>query len=156
VPKRSRKTSVATEIDVAGPDSVPALRRLLAPDAIARSIGLGRLLLGGGFLIAPVASTRVLGVDTATAKRVSFLAQMMAARDMAIGAGTAASSTGGRNPAGWLLAGAVADATDAVVIAGALKSGRARGPVAGGIVGGAVALSAVAVFGAVGALRRRG
>lgn len=117
---------------------------------------MGRLLLGGGFLVAPVASTRVLGVDTATAKRVSFLAQMMAARDMAIGAGTAASSTGGRNPAGWLLAGAVADATDAVVIAGALRSGRARGPVAAGIVGGAVGLSAIAVFGAVGALRRRG
>jgi hypothetical protein len=156
VPKRLRKTSTPTEIDVAGPDSVPALRRLLAPDAIACSIGLGRLLLGGGFLIAPVASTRVLGVDTATAKRVSFLAQMMAARDMAIGAGTALSSTRGRGPAGWLLAGAVADATDAVVIAGALKSGRARGPVASGIVGGAVALSAVAVFGAVGSLRRRG
>ncbi|MEO8889029.1 MAG: hypothetical protein ABI429_07030 [Jatrophihabitantaceae bacterium] len=129
---------------------------MLSPRAIARSIGVGRVLLGGGFLLAPVASTRLLGVDTATAKRVSFLARMMAARDLAIGAGTAASSTGDRNPAGWLLAGALADATDAVVIAGALKDGRARGPLAAGIVGGAVALSAIAVVGAAGSLRRRG
>jgi hypothetical protein len=156
VPKRLLRTTAATDIYVAEPDSVPRLTRFLAPDAIARSIGLGRLVLGGGFLVAPVASTRVLGVDTATAKRVTFLAQMMAARDMAIGAGTAAASTGGRNPAGWLLAGAVADATDAVVIAGALKSGRVKGPLAAGMVGGAVAMSALAVFGAAGALRRRG
>lgn len=152
---RLRRTSAATDIYVSQPDSVPRRSRLLDPSGLARSIGVGRLLLGGGFLLAPVTATRVLGVDTATAKRVAFLAQMMAARDVAIGAGTAASSGAGRNPAGWLLAGAAADAADAVVIAGALRSGRARGVAARGLVGGAAALSALAAFGAVGALRRR-
>jgi len=136
---------------VAAPSAAPApiLRRLLRPRTLARWIGLGRVVLGGGFLLAPVASTRVLGVDTATAKRVTFLAQMMAARDVAIGAGTAAASVGGRNPAGWLLAGAAADAVDAAAIAGALRAGRVRGPVATGLVGGAAALAAVAAFGAI-------
>lgn len=155
MPSHFRRSSAATQLYVPDADSVPFARRLLAPRALARSIGIGRLVLGGGFLLAPVASTRVLGVDSATAKRVTFLAQMMAARDMAIGAGTAATSTGDREPAGWLLAGAVADATDAVVIAKALNSGHARGPVAAGIAGGAIALSAVAVYGAWGSLRRR-
>lgn len=156
MPKRLRRTPAATDTYVAEPDSVPLLIRLLAPDVLARSIGLGRLVLGGALLAAPVASTRILGVDTATAKRVTFLARMTAARDMAIGAGTVASSTGGRTPAGWLLAGAAADAADAVVIAGALRSGRAAGPVAMAVVGGAAALSAVAVIGAADALRRLG
>jgi hypothetical protein len=132
------------------------MRDLLEPRTLARLIGTGRVLLGGAFLAAPVASTRALGLDSATAKRVSFLARMMAARDVAIGAGTAAASCRGGRPGGWLLAGALADAADAVVIAGALKSGRANGPVAAGVAGGAVALAAVATVGAATALRRRG
>jgi hypothetical protein len=75
---------------------------------------------------------------------------------VAIGAGTAAASCRGGRPGGWLLAGALADAADAVVIAGALKSGRANGPVAAGVAGGAVALAAVATVGGATALRRRG
>jgi hypothetical protein len=130
------------------------MKDVLAPHSLARSIGLGRLLAGGGFLLAPVASTRALGLDTATAKRVSFLAQMMAARDVVIGAGTAASGRGTGRPGAWLLAGAVADATDAVVIAGALKAGRARGPVAAGVVGIAAVAAGVAAVGALGAFRR--
>lgn len=132
------------------------LKDRLAPTVLARSIGLGRMLLGGGFLLAPVASTRILGVDTATAKRVTFLARMMAARDVVIGAGTAAASTNGGRPSMWLLAGAAADATDAVVIAGALKQGRARGPVAAAVVAGAAGAAAVAAVGALAGLRRRG
>lgn len=130
------------------------IKDVLAPHSLARSVGLGRILAGGGFLLAPVGSTRVLGLDTATAKRVSFLARMMAARDVVIGAGTAASGRGTGRPAAWLLAGAVADATDAVVIAGALKSGQARGPVAAAVVGVAGVAAAVAAVGALSALRR--
>ena len=66
----------------------------LAPHQLARAIGLGRMIAGGGFLLAPIGSTRVLGLDTATAKRVSFLARMMAVRDVVIGAGTAAAGRG--------------------------------------------------------------
>jgi hypothetical protein len=132
------------------------MRDSLEPRALARIIGTGRVLLGGAFLAAPVASTRALGLDSATAKRVSFLARMMAARDVAIGAGTAAASCGGGRPGGWLLAGAFADAADAVVIVGALKNKRANGPIAAGVVGGAVALAAVAAVGGLSGLRRRG
>ena len=132
------------------------MRDLLEPRTLARLIGTGRVLLGGAFLAAPVASTRALGLDSATAKRVSFLARMMAARDVAIGAGTAAASRPGGRPGGWLLAGAFADAADAVVIVGALKNKRANGPIAAGVVGGAVALAAVAAVGGLSGLRRRG
>lgn len=133
-----------------------SVQNRLAPKALARSIGVGRVLAGGGFLLAPVASTRILGLDTATAKRVSFLARMMAARDIVIGAGTAAASGESGRPGLWLLAGAVADATDAVVITGALKQGRARGPVAAAVVAVAAGAAAVATIGALGTLRRRG
>ena len=36
-------------------------------------VATGRVAIGAGFLAAPVLSTRVLGLDTATAKRVAFL-----------------------------------------------------------------------------------
>ncbi len=133
-----------------------SMKDRLAPKALARSIGLGRMIAGGGFLLAPVASTRILGLDTATAKRVSFLARMMAARDVVIGAGTAVASANGGRPGPWLLAGAVADATDATVISAALKQGRARGPVAAGVVGVAAGAAAVAAVAALGTFRRRG
>ena len=153
---RPRHSSASAEVLLPSTGSGSRMRDLLEPRTLARLIGTGRVLLGGAFLAAPVASTRALGLDSATAKRVSFLARMMAARDVAIGAGTAAAAGQGGRPGGWLLAGAFADAADAVVIAGALKSGRASGPVAAGVAGGAVALAAVAVVGGATALRRRG
>ena len=114
--------------------------------------GVGRLVLGGAFLLAPVASTRVLGLDTATAKRVTFLARMAAARDIGLGAGTlAAGSTAAAVP--WLLAGAGADLVDATVIAGALRKGVARGVPAAAIALGAVAGAGIGIGAAV-ALRR--
>jgi hypothetical protein len=82
---------------------------------------------GGAFVVAPVAATRVLGLDTATAKRVAFLSRMMAARDLAIGAGAVVAASEARGARMWLLAGAVADAADAVVIAAAMRRGRLRG-----------------------------
>jgi hypothetical protein len=130
------------------------VRATMNSGAFARAIGLGRLLAGGAFLAAPVAATRALGLDTATAKRVAFLARMMAARDVAIGAGTTASGLRGGRPAGWLLAGAAADAADAVVIAAAIRDGRARGPVAAGVVAIAAGAAAVAVVGALSPCRR--
>jgi hypothetical protein len=130
-------------------------RAFLSPDPrpLALLIGSGRLALGGAFLAAPVAAVRVLGVDSATAKRIAFLARMMAARDVALGAGTAASAAG--RPGPWLLGGAFADAVDAAVLARALRSGRARGPIAAVTAGGAAVAAAVAAVGGVAALRRR-
>jgi hypothetical protein len=133
--------------------SVPELGTLLpSPQSVVLGFGVGRLVLGGAFLLAPVVSTRVLGLDTATAKRVTFLARMAAARDIGLGAGTLAA---GATPAAvpWLLAGAGADLVDATVLVGALRKGIARGLPAAAIVVGAVAGAGIGIGAAV-ALRR--
>lgn len=139
---------------VAGPDSVPRSRRLLpSAQTAALGIGVGRLVLGGGLLAAPVAATRALGLDTATAKRVGYLARMAAVRDVGLGVGTLqAGSTPAAVP--WLIAGATADAVDAVVIARAMRTGSVRGLAGAGVVIGAIGVAAVGYAAAVG-LRRR-
>jgi hypothetical protein len=109
--------------------------------------------MAAGFLAAPVPSARLLGLDTATAQRIGWLTRMMAVRDGAIGVGGLVA--GRRSPsaaAPWLLAGAVSDAVDAVVLAGAIKRGRVRGAVPTAVV--PLAAGAAAV-GALSALRLR-
>jgi hypothetical protein len=134
--------------------SVPRVLRLLpSPQTIAVGIGVGRLVVGGGFLAAPVVSTRVLGLDSATAKRVAFLARMAAARDIGLGVGTLGAGPTTAAAAPWLAAGAAADAVDAIVIAGAMRQGVARGLPALGIVLGAAATAAIGLGAAIG-LRR--
>jgi hypothetical protein len=119
---------------------------------VVLGFGIGRVALGTAFLVAPVASTRVLGLDSATAKRVTFLARMAAARDIGLGAGTlSAGPTRAAVP--WLLAGAGADLVDATVLVGALRKGVARGLPAAAITVGAVAGAGIG-FGAAVALRR--
>ena len=90
------------------------------------TIGLGacRLAVGGAFLAFPTASVRLLGVDSASAARMSWLARMAAARDLALGAGVigAAVTQRGRVPA--LLATALVDAADAALIALAARDAR--------------------------------
>lgn len=95
----------------------------------------------------------MLGLDTATAKRVRFLARMAAARDIGLGAGTLAA---GPTPAAvpWLLAGAGADVVDATVILGAMRSGTTRGLPALGISAGALGAAVLGVRAAL-SLRRR-
>lgn len=127
------------------------LRPLPSAIATARLIGAGRTALGGGFLAVPVEGVKALGVDVATAKRVAFLSRMMAGRDVVIGVGTLVS----KRPAGWLLAGAVADAVDAAAIAQARREGRAGGPIAAAMVPGAAALALVGAAAAAGVFRRR-
>jgi hypothetical protein len=123
---------------------------------VAAAIGMGRTLLGAAALAAPVAATRVLGLDSATAKRVTLLARMAAARDIGIGAGTLAAGTLAPDRAGaawWLVAGAFADAVDAAAMAGALRRGTVRGLPAAGIAVGAGVSAGIALRAAV-ALRR--
>jgi hypothetical protein len=142
------------------PTSVPGGRavpsRANFPDAqallrLARCIGAGRGALGGAFLGAPAWAMRILGVDPGTAQRIVFLTRMTAARDLGLGMGTLAA---GRAASPWLLAGAFADAVDAIVIAAALRRGPARGVVAVGAVAAAVGGAASSVLLAR-ALRRR-
>jgi peptide-methionine (R)-S-oxide reductase len=136
-------------------DSVPPGERFLPrAQAIGTGIGAARVLVGVTFLVAPVTSVRVLGMDTATAKRVTHLARMAAVRDIALGAGALAGLERGAG-GGWLLAGAGTDAADAVLIAGALRSGKARGLVASGIALGALASAAIGAWAAAGLAGRR-
>ncbi len=119
-----------------------------APSAatVARATGAGRVAIGVIFLAAPVASVRILGVDSASAKRMAFLARMAAARDIGLGAGALAAGAGA---APWLAAAALADAVDAVAIAGALRRGTARGVVAAGIAAGAATGAALGIWAAI-------
>jgi hypothetical protein len=118
-----------------------------SPQTVAVGIGVGRLLVGSTFLLAPRFSVRILGVDAASAKRMTFLARMAAGRDIALGAGTLdAGTTSAAAP--WLLAGAAADAVDALAIAAAMRRGVARGVPAAGIVVGAAMTAAVGVWAA--------
>jgi hypothetical protein len=129
----------------------PDSSRLALPDAAAmtRQLGAGRAAFAAGILAAPVLSIRLLGVDTATAQRVTWLTRMMAVRDAALGVGTVLSArTGGATP--WLVGGAVSDLVDAVVLAGALKQGRAKGLLARGTV---LLAGGAAVTGALAAVR---
>jgi hypothetical protein len=108
-------------------------------------IGSGRVAVGAAFAINPSQSMRFLGVDTGTASRLTWLAQMTAARDIAVGLGTAVTALTGRGSGGWLLAGAACDAADAAAIGAALRR-KQTSTVASGAV---IAVAAVASIAAV-------
>jgi hypothetical protein len=133
---------------VAPLDSVPLLSRLPTARTIGLSIGAGRVAIGALFLAAPVTSVRMLGLDTATAARITWLARMTAVRDTVLGAGTVVSSGRGKGGAGWLLAGSMSDAVDAAVLAAALREGKLRGwrpqAIAVGALGAALVAAAAA------------
>ena len=124
------------------------------PDAMAFQLAAGRTVAGGAMLALPVLSARLLGTDSATAKRVAWLTRMMAVRDAAIGAGGLAAARGTGSPTPWIVAGAVADAVDAVVLTQALRQGRVKGLAAAAVVPVAAGAAAVGVVTAL-RLRRR-
>jgi hypothetical protein len=97
------------------------LGRTVDRRALGIGIGVARVAVGIGATAAPVPSVRMLGIDTATARRAVVLARMAAARDLALGVGTVVAARRGRDTAAWLLAGAAADAADAVIIGTALR-----------------------------------
>ncbi|HET8582549.1 MAG TPA: hypothetical protein VFL65_04815 [Jatrophihabitans sp.] len=127
------------------------------PESLGLQLAAGRAVMGAAILAFPVPAARLLGADTATARRVSWMTRMLAVRDGALGVGGAIATRRGTGTAaaGWLLAGAVSDATDALVYAAALRQGRLRGAVPTLIVPGAALAAAVGAVAAAG-LRRRG
>jgi hypothetical protein len=142
-------------ISVPSADSVQFLSRLPDARTIGLLVGATRLTIGAAFLAAPVASVRLMGVDSATAARVSWLARMTAARDGVLGAGTMASSARRSGAVGWLLAGAVSDAADAAVLVAALRQGKLGGWRAQAISAAAVGAAVVAAAAALD-VRRHG
>lgn len=126
--------------------------RIPEADAMAVQLATGRTAAGAAILALPVLSARLLGADSATAKRVSWLTRMMAVRDAAIGVGGLAAARGTGSATPWIVAGAVSDAVDAIVLGQALRQGRVKGLTATA----AVPLAAgAAAIGAVTALRLR-
>jgi hypothetical protein len=130
----------------------PARFSLPDPQPLAFQLGAGRAAIAAGIMAAPVVSVRLLGTDTATAQRVTWLTRMLAVRDGALGVGAAAAARSGRRSAGWLIGGAVSDAVDAVVLAAALKQGRLRGVIPAATV---VAAAGAAALGVTTAVRLR-
>lgn len=123
---------------------------LPAPDSMAWQIAAGRVAFAAVIMAAPTTSLRALGADSATAQRVTWMTRMLAVRDGALGVGGVLAARRGASATPWLLAGAVSDAVDALVIARALAQGRVKGIVPTAVV----PLAAVtAVAGAAAALR---
>jgi hypothetical protein len=151
---RSAARSLPVQLFVPAAESVPFLRGVASARTIGMCVGASRLAIGAAFLAAPVTSVRILGLDSATAVRVAWLARMTAIRDGVVGAGTVVSSAREDGASGWLLAGAVSDAVDAAVLISALREGRVAGWRARAIAAGAVAAAVVAAATAVDVRRR--
>lgn len=127
--------------------------RLPPPRVIAAGIGAGRVAIGVSFLSAPVAGLRLMGLDTATAGRVAWLARTAGIRDVALGVGTLATLTARRDETAWLLAGAGCDAVDATVMGAAARDGRID-RLRGALVSAGAAATVVATVFTVVAARR--
>ena len=108
----------------------------------ARLVAAGRVALGVGMLARPEALPRLLGVDTATARRMSWLGRMFGAREVALGAGLRLAGRRGGGERDWLVGAALSDAADAAAFAGAVRSGVVRPA-----LGGALVLAAAATAG---------
>jgi hypothetical protein len=111
-------------------------------------VSAGRVVAGVGMLARPALLGAPLGVDRVSVERTGWAVRMLGAREVALGAGTLVAlrrSRGGDDRAArlWLAAGLLADAVDAVAVAGAVGKGTLR-PVPGGAVV-AVATTAAAV-----------
>jgi hypothetical protein len=155
MPRSNRLADHPAVLTEPSADPVGYLSRLPSARTIGVLVGAGRVALGGIFLAAPVTSVRLLGLDTATAARVTWLARMAAGRDVAIGAGTVVSSARGAGAGGWLLAGSFADGVDAVVLAAALREGKVAGWRARAMPAAALAAALVAAAAAIDGRRQR-
>jgi len=150
-------------------EQAPTVVRLLEAAAGPAALSAGRALVGAVMLVRPSLLTSALAAHpvvpahrAAAAARTTWVVQMLGAREVGLGLGALRAlraegdrpgdRPGGRRAAaGWLAAGLLADAVDAVALAAAIGRGHVR-PVAGAAVV-AVAASAVAVQ--AGALGRR-
>ena len=97
--------------------------RLLAP----RPVALGRAGAGVVMLARPSLLPRVIGIDSASAARTTWLVQMLGARELALGLGALHELRRGDGRAArvWLTAGLLSDTADALVMAAAVSRGKA-------------------------------
>jgi hypothetical protein len=74
----------------------------------------GRVGVGASLLVAPRRAARTWIGEAADVPGVTAVVRALGVRDVAIGAGTLAAGNGRRAPSAWLVAGAIADAGDAL------------------------------------------
>ncbi|MDQ1712792.1 MAG: hypothetical protein QOE45_2242 [Frankiaceae bacterium] len=122
----------------------------------ARLVAAGRVGVGVAMLARPRTLPALLGVDSGTAARVSWITRMLGAREVALGAGTLLALRRGSAGRDWLLGAAFSDAVDAVAFAGAVGRGHARAVPGGALTLVAGASAAVGVRAARGAGPRAG
>lgn len=110
-------------------------------------LALGRSGIGAVMVGAPRVVPQALGVDSATATQMAWAVRMLGAREIAMGLGTLAALRGGDRRAArlWVAGGVLADAVDALAVAGALSRGRLRGSTGLGLVLTASAAAALGV-----------
>lgn len=132
------RTTIAAAHRVAG------LARFLTPGHLA----WGRTASGVTMLARPGLLPRALGTDTASAARSSWTVRMLGARELALGLGTTRALRRGdaAETRGWLVAGLISDALDAVALSAAVRRGLLTPVKAGPVV--LLALAATGVQGA--------
>ncbi len=134
----------------------PTTRTAPSAKALALSLNGGRLTLGASLLAYPAPMIQLLGIDRASAARMSWLARTAAARDASLGMGSIVAVLRRRGQPGWLLAGVACDVVDAIVLMQAAQQRRVD-PLRGQLMAGVAVVSAAAgTLSAVGLLRRRG
>jgi hypothetical protein len=118
--------------------------RPAASRAGSTSIALGRAGAGASMLVRPRTLPTMLGLDSASTARITWVVQLLGARDLALGLGAAQAlrydARAGRT---WLAAGMPCDAVDALVLAAAAGRGRVSRPAAAVVVVAAAAAAAV-------------
>jgi hypothetical protein len=82
--------------------------------AVARQLGVGRLVIGLALAVAPRRTGRQWLGDVADHPAAAVAIRSLAVRDVAIGAGLVRALDTGADTRPWLLASAAADAADAV------------------------------------------
>lgn len=97
------------------PDRRRGARALAIGGAVAR-VGVGVALLAR-----PQVLPCGLGVDRVTARRMAWVVRLFAARDAALGLGTAYTTLSGRPVRPWLLAQTAVDVVDGAVLAVAVR-----------------------------------
>ena len=99
--------------------------RLRTPGRGARfgvlAAAVGRFGVGAALVARPEVLPRLVGVDSVSAQRMSWVVRLFAVRDAALGAGAAHAVVTGRPVSSWLVAQAVSDGTDAVAVGLAVR-----------------------------------
>ncbi|MFP5218610.1 MAG: DUF4267 domain-containing protein [Actinomycetes bacterium] len=115
--------------------------RWLTPLRLAQA----RTAAGVSMIAAPARSAAVMGVGRPAARGSTWTVQMLGAREVALGGGAwiALRRGDGRAARLWLAAGLLADAVDALAVAGAVGRGKVRPAVGVPLI--AVATTAVAI-----------